>query len=164
MTIKDSIRTIAERGVVLSLGEEPGTVHCRCSPGCKPTPQLLAWIERHKSALLVELRRQAPPTHDRRRIAMAALAKLEPDAPTRARVMADAERQERGWAFLRNHGFPPGWFFLTHTDAWLRLHHGKGIAVEGVGDGIDRWWLTDAPAEPSAASDAGSESGFGDVT
>ncbi len=150
MTIADSIKTIAERGVVLSLGQEPGTVHCQCSVGFKPTPQLLAWIERHKPAILAELRRQAPlMSHDRRKVAVAALAKVELDAPTRAKVLADAERQERAWAFLvRDHGYPPGWFFLTHTDSWLQLHHGKTIATEGPGDTITHWWICDAPLEP----------------
>ena len=152
MSIADSIRTIAERGVVLSPGREPGTVHCQCSVGCKPTPQLLAWIEKHKSALLAELRRQAPPIHDRRKIATAALAKLEPDASVRAKVLADAERQERAWAFLiRDHGYPVGWFVLMHVDSWLQLHHGKTIAVEGPGDSILHWWICDAPAEPGNA-------------
>lgn len=81
-----------------------------------------------------------------RDIARMALDQLEPDAGIRAKVWKDAEREERNWSFLiRDHGYPIGWFIFSHVDNYLRLKHGKGIATEGTGDGIDRWWICDAP-------------------
>ena len=113
------------------------------------TPEILAYAKAHKPEILAELRRRSPPVcHNRRKIALAALVKLEPDAAIRAKVMAAAEKEERAWSFLvKEHGYPAGWFILNHVDNWLRLNKAKGVAVEGPGDTITHWWLVDAPAE-----------------
>ena len=121
-----------------------------------PPPDTLELVRRHKRELLTELRRQTPPVaHDRRRVAMAALARLEPNPAIRSQVLAAAEREERGWSFLvRDHGYPAGWFILSHVDNFLRLTHRKGIATEGPGDVVSNWWIFDAPAEVATLATA----------
>ena len=120
------------------------------------TPEILAFGREHKEAILAELHRQATPKPlNRRGIARQALADAGVPVPKASLVLQAAENFERDWRFLvKDHGYPDGWFLLSHTDNWLRLNCGKGIAMEMVdGEVITHWTLIDAPAEaaPPAA-------------
>ncbi len=87
-------------------------------------------------------------------IARQALDKLEPDAGIRAKVWAEAVREERNWAFLvREHGYPAGWFVFGHVDTWLRQHHHQGIALETVQieESIAAWWIVPDAGTPPAS-------------
>ncbi len=116
----------------------------------KATPDVVAYARKHKAeimALLTKPKAPPPPAKplDRRPIALAALRAVERDPAVQFKVWRAAMRHEQDWGFLvQDHGYPVGWFLLSHIDNFLRLHHGRGIATEEMPDGqITHWEIVE---------------------
>ena len=145
------LATLAEHGIKIR-AKENGNLGIM--PADRLDDNLRQQILANKAAILDILKAptkpKAPPPPakpkltDRRQIALAALQAVEHNAATQAKVWQAARKLEQDWSFLQEHGYPAGWFALSHVDNYLRLTYGKAICVEETPSGDVYWWNIEA--------------------